>query len=134
MPLLEDARQRKRGTGGKSTVSDSSSNGGDKVLNKPKLTSSRSGTEMVKRTAVLLTVVTLVTAFPASYGSYADTEDLINELDRPSKYTYLEFGNDGCARRGCKEYDCHSSFLSLLRITDVNRKSVSAAEGKECGL
>lgn len=87
MPLFDGARRRNR-TGAKRTVSDSSSNGGDKVLNKPKLTSSGGGkTEMAKRTAVLLTVVTLVTAFPASNGSYADTEDLINELDRPSKYT-----------------------------------------------
>ncbi|XP_062702027.1 hemicentin-1 [Aedes albopictus] len=89
MPLFDGARRRNR-TGAKRTVSDSSSNGGDKVLNKPKLTSSGGGkTEMAKRTAVLLTVVTLVTAFPASNGSYADTEDLINELDRPIPITMV---------------------------------------------
>lgn len=76
-------RRRTRGS------SSRSSNDSDKVLNKPRLVQSLVSsirTEMVKRTAVLLALVALVTTFPASAGSYTDTEDLINELDRPSKY------------------------------------------------
>lgn len=96
MPMLEGCHQ----CGGKCSVSGTSSNGGDKVLNKPKL-ASYDTTEMVKRTAVLLAVVALVTAIPASDGSYADTEDLINELDRPSKYTISRC--DGIIL--CQEYD-----------------------------
>lgn len=72
-----------------SSSSSKSSNDSDKVLNKPSLVQSLVSsvrTEMVKRTAVLLALVALVTTFPASAGSYTDTEDLINELDRPSKY------------------------------------------------
>lgn len=71
-----------------SSSSSKSSNDSDKVLNKPSLVQSLVSsvrTEMVKRTAVLLALVALVTTFPASAGSYTDTEDLINELDRPSK-------------------------------------------------
>ncbi|XP_065086587.1 hemicentin-1-like [Ochlerotatus camptorhynchus] len=84
MPILEGCRQ----CGGKCSVSGTSSNGGEKVLNKAKL-ASYDTTEMVKRTAVLLAVVALATAFPASDGSYADTEDLINELDRPIPITMV---------------------------------------------
>ncbi|XP_038122549.1 titin [Culex quinquefasciatus] len=73
-----------------SSSSSKSSNDSDKVLNKPSLVQSLVSsvrTEMVKRTAVLLALVALVTTFPASAGSYTDTEDLINELDRPIPIT-----------------------------------------------
>ncbi|XP_055586991.1 titin [Uranotaenia lowii] len=67
--------------------------GNDKVgrLNKTKHTLSWGIHKMVKRTAtVLLAAVALVMLFPApSEASYADTEDLINELDRPIPITMV---------------------------------------------
>ncbi|XP_058467805.1 titin [Malaya genurostris] len=64
------------------------SNESDKVLSKPKL-GSCGRMETVKRTAVLLALVSLVMTFPVSGGSYTDTEDLINELDRPIPITLV---------------------------------------------
>lgn len=56
----------------------------ENVFNKPMIGWSGKARK-VKRTAALLALVILVVTFPTTGASYADTEDLINELDRPSK-------------------------------------------------
>ncbi|XP_055618631.1 hemicentin-1 [Toxorhynchites rutilus septentrionalis] len=68
--------------------SDGNGSGSGKAINKQILGFSRKA-EMVKRTATLLVLVFLVVTFPTSGASYADTEDLINELDRPIPITLV---------------------------------------------
>ncbi|XP_055525427.1 hemicentin-1 [Wyeomyia smithii] len=75
-------------TPGRFDSSSADSKKSDKELNKPEH-GFASALETAIRTAMLLAVVALVMTFPVCDGTYADAEDLINELDRPIPITLV---------------------------------------------